>query len=168
VDDKSIDILGIKGLSDAVKVSVERFWDGAAAFLSRVCLPAAEEFGQALRDRVASWRAHNVAKVLSTANDLQLASPSPDDKLSPRLLHVAFEESSWIDDDDIQRMWAGLLVSGTSSDGESDENLIFMNLLKQMSSLQVRIINLPSRTPRSVWRNLTLPSQTSSLLLLPS
>lgn len=32
MDDKSLDVLGIKGLSDAVKVSVERFWDGAAAF----------------------------------------------------------------------------------------------------------------------------------------
>lgn len=82
-----------------------------------------------------------MVKVLNRANDLQLASASPDDKLSPRLLHVAFDESSWIDDEDIQKMWAGLLVSGTSADGLSDENLIFMNLLKQISSLQVRIIN---------------------------
>jgi len=141
VDDKSLDVLGIKGLGDAIKLSVERFWDGAAAFLSRVCLPAAEELGKALRDRVATWRARNVAKVLDAANTLQLASSSPHDQLNPRLLHMAFEEASWVEDDDIHKMWAGLLVSGTSTDGRSDENLIFMNLLKQMSSLQVRIVN---------------------------
>ena len=32
--DKSLDLLGIKGLSDSVKVATQGFVDGAAAFLS--------------------------------------------------------------------------------------------------------------------------------------
>ncbi len=37
-------------------------------------------------------------------------------------------------------MWAGLLASSTSPHGPSDENLVFMNLLKQLSSLEVKIL----------------------------
>ena len=140
-DDKALDLLGIKGLSDSVKATTQGLLDGAAAFLSRVCLPAAEEFGLALRDRVSAWRAGNAAKMLSRANSIYLSNnPSPVDRLSPRLAHVAIEEASWIDDDQIQDMWSGLLASSTSPHGHSDENLIFMNFLRQLSSLEVKIL----------------------------
>ena len=140
-EDKALDLLGIKGLSDSVKVTTQGFLEGAAAFLSRVCLPAAEEFGLALRDRISAWRAKNAAQMLSGANTIYLSNnPHPADRLSPRLAHVAIEAASWIDDDQVQAMWAGLLASSTSPDGRSDENLLFMNLLKQVSSLEVKIL----------------------------
>jgi hypothetical protein len=50
------------------------------------------------------------------------------ESLHPRLLHEAIDEGSWADDDDIQRMWAGILISGLSTDGRSDENLILYPL----------------------------------------
>ena len=64
-DDKAFDLLGIKGLSDSVEATTQGLLDGAAAFLSRVCLPAAEEFGLALRDRISAWRAKTAAQMLS-------------------------------------------------------------------------------------------------------
>ena len=77
-DDKALDLLGIKGLSDSVKATTEGLLDGAAAFLSRVCLPAAEEFGLALRDRISAWRAKNAAQLLSRANTIYLSNnPNP-------------------------------------------------------------------------------------------
>ncbi len=140
-DDKSIDLLGIKGFGDSVRISVERLWDGAAAFLSRVCLPVAEELGLAWRDRVSAWRANNAARMLAAAEVIHKANVSTDgQRIHPRLVHKAIEEASWTDDDELQRMWAGLLVSGASSDGKSDENLIFMTILGQLSSLQVRVL----------------------------
>ena len=139
--DKALDLLGIKGFSDSVKIATQGFVDGAAAFLSRVCLPAAEEFGLALRDRISAWRARNATRMLSKANTVYLANDqTPEDRLSPRLAHIAIEEASWIDDEQVQDMWSGLLASSTSPGGCSDENLIFMNLLKQLSSLQVKIL----------------------------
>ena len=140
-DDKALDLLGIKGLSDSVKATTQGLLGGASAFLSRVCLPAAEEFGLALRDRVSAWRAGNAARMLSGTNTIYLSNnPDPADRLSPRLAYVAIEEASWMDDDQIQDMWSGLLASSTSPHGHSDENLIFMNLLKQLSSLEVKIL----------------------------
>ena len=158
--DKALDLLGIKGLSDSVKVATQGFVGGASAFLSRVCLPAAEEFGLALRDRVSAWRARNATSMLSKANTVHLANdPTPEDRLSPRLAHVAIEEASWIDDEQVQDMWSGLLASSTSPEGCSDENLIFMNLLKQLSSLQVKVLRFSVEQA---------PKQVSSLgLVLP-
>ncbi len=101
-DDKAIDLLGIKGVSDSVKAITQGALDGAAAFLSRVCLPAAEEFGLALRDRISGWRAKNLAQTLNKADKIYLANnPNLADQLSPRLAHVAITEASWIDDDGI-------------------------------------------------------------------
>ena len=79
--------------------------------------------------------------MLSGANTIYLSNnPHPADRLSPRLAYVAIEEASWIDDDQIQDLWSGLLASSTSPHGHSDENLIFMNLLKQLSSLEVKML----------------------------
>ena len=151
-DEKALDLLGIKGLSDSVKIATQGLLDGAAAFLSRVCLPAAEEFGLALRERVSAWRAGNTARMLSGANVIYHSNnPNPADQLSPRLAYIAIEEASWIDDEEIQNMWSGLLASSTSLHGHSDENLLFMNLLKQLSSLEVKMLRFAvEKAPKSV------------------
>ena len=147
-DNKALDLLGIKGISDSVRVATQGTIEGAAAFLSRVCLPAAEEFGLALRDRISHWRAKNAARMLNRANEINLShDPNPTERVSPRLAHVAIEEASWIEDDQVQAMWSGLLASSTSRDGRSDENLLFMNILKQLSSLQLSILRFAVQNP---------------------
>jgi len=143
----SLDLLGIKGISDSLHVATKGCIDGAAAFLSRVCLPAAEEFGLALRDRIGAWRAANAVKMLNRANELDLQhSASTRRSINPRLVQLALDEASWIDDDEISGMWAGLLASSSTHDGKSDENLIFMTILQQLSSLQVRVLKYSVET----------------------
>lgn len=138
----SFDLLGIQGVSESVRIATKRTFDGAAAFLSRVCLPGAEEFGLLLRDRISAWRARNATRILSYANQKLHELPEDGSALHPRLLHEAIDEGSWVDDDDIQRMWAGILISGLSPDGRSDENLFFATILKQLSTLQVKVLHL--------------------------
>lgn len=135
----STDILGLGGLSDSLRIATQGLVDGAGAFLGKVCLPAAEELGLALRDRVSSWRAKNACQIFATANDLYIANRMPPGIVSPRLIYQAIEQGSWIDDELIQSMWAGLLCSAVTQDG-SDENLLFLNLLSQLSGLQVRVL----------------------------
>lgn len=133
------DIFGLGGFGDSLRIATQGFVDGAGAFLGKVCLPAAEELGLALRDRVSSWRAKNAYKMLSTANDLYIANGMPAGDVNPRLIYQAIEQGSWIDDEIIQGMWAGLLCSAVTEDS-SDENLLFLNLLSQLSGLQVRVL----------------------------
>ena len=49
------DVLGIAPVGRAVERVTDSVLSGAEAVLGRVCLPAAEEFGLLLRDKVSRW-----------------------------------------------------------------------------------------------------------------
>ncbi len=141
-EDKSIDILGIKPLGEALNTAITRSFDGAAAFLSRICLPAAEEFGLLLRDRVSHWRAKNAAKIANKA-EAKLASHSTEKNrhASPRLVAQILEHGSWSDSDTVQDMWGGLLASSCTPDGKEEENLIFIDLLSRLTTSEAKLLN---------------------------
>jgi hypothetical protein len=44
----------------------------------------------------------------------------------PRVLHEIIENASWVDDEEVQAMWAGLLASSCTEDGKDDKNLIYI------------------------------------------
>lgn len=140
-DNKSLDILGAKPLSDSVKTVTEGTVQGVSALLSRICLPAAEEFGFLLKDKVSNWRASNAAKMAAKAN-LILEGVAFQETLSahPKIAFKAVEDSSWTDDDVVLSLWAGLLVSSCTESGKDESNLIFINLLSQLTSSQVRVL----------------------------
>jgi hypothetical protein len=64
---QSLDVLGIKPLAEAINTVIKGTVDGAAVFLGRICLPAAEEFGLLLRDRVSHWRRQNLIRIAEKA-----------------------------------------------------------------------------------------------------
>ena len=141
-ESKSIDILGIKPVADAVSHVTKASVDGASAFLSRICLPAAEELGLFLQDKVRTWRAKNATATLAEAQALfEKNHIGHDVHAHPRLVASVVENSSWIDDRTLQQMWGGLLASSCSVSGNDETNLIFVNLLSQLTSLEVRILN---------------------------
>ncbi|MDD4950880.1 Abi-alpha family protein [Sulfuricurvum sp.] len=139
--DKSLDVFGIKPVAKSVEKVTDATVDGARAFMARICLPAAEEFGLLLQDYVKSWRASNAAKVAQKAEQkVVMYHTDADVKVHPRIAHNIFEEGSWIEDETIQDMWAGLLASSCEVTGLDDSNLIFVAILKQLTALQVRVI----------------------------
>lgn len=141
-ESRSLDVLGVKPVADSISKLTTAAVDGAAAFLSRICLPASEEFGLLLRDRVSSWRASNIASITQKAERKLNASDAPSNAHAhPRLVFKILEEGSWIEDDVVQEMWAGLLSSSCSESGVDDSNLIFVNLLSDLTKLQVRILH---------------------------
>lgn len=141
-EDKSIDVLGVKPIAKSVEKVTEGAIDGAEAFLSRICLPAAEEFGLLLRDKISNWRAQNSIKIIEKSQLLL------DEKLSevvlhahPRIVYEALEKGSWAEDDHMQKLWAGLLASSCSEDGKDESNLIFINILSQLTNSQGALID---------------------------
>lgn len=105
-------------------------------------MPAAEEFGLLLRDRVTYWRAVNLARIVQKT-ERKLKDSNQKEKLHahPRLVSLVLEQGSWIETGEVQEMWAGLLASSCTKDGKDESNLIFMNLLSQLTSLEVKILN---------------------------
>jgi Abortive infection alpha len=139
---KSLDALGIKPLADAIKTGTQAIVDGASAFLSRICLPAAEEFGFALKDKVHHWRETNKVTMLFKAEQkLKKFSTLEGKHAHPRLVADILNHGSWTEKDSIQNMWAGLLASACTDDGQDESNLIFIKILSQLTALEATILN---------------------------
>lgn len=138
---KSLDVLGIKPVADAISHVSKATVDGAAAFLSRICLPAAEEFGLLLQDRVKSWRARNAAAVVAEAEkSLNYNQPNAKATAHPRLVAAVIEHGSWSYESQLHQMWGGLLASSCSPDGHDESNLIFTGMLSQMTAVQAKVM----------------------------
>ena len=136
-----LDIFGIKPIAEATLVVTKGLVDGAGAFLGRICLPAAEEFGLLLKDKVSGWRAGNVISIAGKAERL-LEGRAVSEQLHahPRIVGRVIEQGSWEDNDAVQGMWAGLLASACTKDGTSQQNLIFISILEQLTSSEALLV----------------------------
>ncbi|MCX6141744.1 MAG: hypothetical protein NTZ35_00850 [Ignavibacteriales bacterium] len=139
-ENKSLDLLGVKPIAESVSIVTKATVDGISAFLSRICLPAAEEFGLLLRDKVSTWRANNAAKIaIKAEKKLNTFSDAGQRHAHPRLVMTVLENGSWSDNDEVQEFWAGLLAASCTQSGDDDSNMIFINLLSQLTLSEVRL-----------------------------
>lgn len=142
----SLDILGLKPISDAIKLTLEKSFEAAEAVLSRICLPAAEEFGLMLQDKVRYWRLKNITKIIEKTEDkLEFREDKLELKAHPRVVNSILENASWQENDKIQDLWAGLLASSCSKSHISDDNIIYIEILKQLTPSEAAIIDYWSR-----------------------
>jgi hypothetical protein len=143
------DVFGVGPVAEAGKRVVDSACDAASAFLSRICLPASEEFGLLLRDNVTAWKASNARKIALKAERLHAAIPSASETHAlPRLVGQTLVHGSWSESEEVQTMWAGLLASSCTIDGKDDSNLMFIDLLSRLSVSQVRIVEYACKTAR--------------------
>jgi hypothetical protein len=139
--DRSSDLLGVKGVADSVKILTEGMVKGAGAFLSRICLPAAKEYGLLLQDHVKEMRRQNAVRILNRAEEkLKLEQGEKEVAAQPRIVAEIIEKGTWIEDSEVQDLWAGLLSSSCSEDGDDDSNLIFLNILGQLTKSEAKIL----------------------------
>ena len=138
----SLDLLGTKPLAEAAHTVTKAAVDGARAFLSRICLPAADEFGLLLKDRVSAWRRSNAVKIAQKAeqkyNELP---PSQGRHTHPRLLMQIIDQGSWIEDEEVQELWAGLIASSCTDEGKDDSNLMFIDFLARLTLSEARALD---------------------------
>jgi hypothetical protein len=140
------DLLGIAPVGRAVERVTDSVVGGAEALLARVCLPAAEEFGLLLRDKVGAWRQRNaLATVQKAQRQLEWAA-SEDRQAPPRLILESLSHASWTDSEEVQEMWAGLLASSCTHGGRDDSNWIFIGLLGQLTEMQAHVVKFACET----------------------
>ena len=112
----------------------------ALGFLRRLSPGAAEEIRHALHDRLSNKRVASAVEIALKAECSLARNGSADGVLAhPEVVMRAIETGSWIEDDWIRRMWAGLLVSSCSTDGQDKSNLTFMDLLAKLNPIHLRI-----------------------------
>lgn len=138
---KSVDVLGIAPYGEAAKVVVEKSLETAQQFFSAVCQPAAAEVGLLLRDTVRAWRAKNIASIANKARGLvEIRNDGVQLRAHPRIIAEVIEHGSLCEDDELQSMWAGLVASACTSDGTDEGNILFTNLLKQLTAIEARFL----------------------------
>lgn len=110
-------------------------------FLSMVFKPGADELGLMLRDKIRCWRLNNIMSILKKAQD-KLHWDGQDLQLTAnaRVGFAIFEEGSVVDDDELQNMWAGLFASSCTGNGKDESNLVYVDILRHLSSFEARIL----------------------------
>ena len=113
----------------------------AKDILGRICRPLADEVGTGLAERHHVWRLRNLTAALH-ATQQRLAERVGGDRgqADPRVVLSVIEYASVVSAPELQEMWGGLLAA-SCSDQPDDENVVFVNLLAQMTSVQARILS---------------------------
>jgi hypothetical protein len=136
------DVLGLAPYGETLNTLAKGMLEGAGAFLSRICLPASEEFGLLLKDKVSNWRKQNAVRITLMAKEIIDDKDNRENMHAhPRLVMKIMEEGSWSDSSEIQNMWAGLLASSCTKSGKDESNLMFINILSRLTSAEAKLIN---------------------------
>ena len=147
----SLDILGVKPISEAVNKSVEKTFQGIEGFLKSVCMPALDEIGLLFKDKIRTWRLNNALKIIEKSKGkLDFGGDTLQIKAHPRIALSIIENGSLIDNDELQELWAGLFASSCTETGQDDQNLIFVDLLKQLTVLQAKILKYACVNSRKI------------------
>lgn len=148
---KAIDLLGIKPIGDAINTTVTKSFEGIEGFLKLVCAPALEEVGLLLKDKVRHWRLNNVLKILQKAQEkLDFSDDKLHIKAHPKVAVSIIDNGSLNDNDEVQELWAGLFAASCTKDGQDDENLIFVDLLKQLTVVEARVLKYSCEGARKI------------------
>jgi hypothetical protein len=135
----SRDLLGIAPYGETLKEATSRTFDGAAAFLSRICLPAAEEFGLFLRDKVHRWRMQNLGERLVGAAEMVAATGAEPREVPMRTLTPLLEGASREDDLELAELWTSLLANAAYPSAD-EVPPIYPTLLSQLSPADAGVL----------------------------
>ncbi|SEA44192.1 Abi-alpha family protein [Bizionia paragorgiae] len=150
-ENKGLDIFGIKPVANAIDKTVQKSLEGIEGFLQLTCKPALGEVGLLIQDKVRHWRLCNVIRMLEKAQGkLDFNNDTFQLKSHPRVGLSIIENSSLIDNEEVQDMWAGLFASSCTESGTDDENLIFIDLLKQLTTAQAQILKYGVENSRKI------------------
>lgn len=148
-EDKGFDLLGIKPVAKALEKVTDKTMDGLGSFFGAICMPAAEEFGLLLRDKIATFRKKNLVAIAEKSKEkIREQKIRVSGQSNPVLIREVLEEASWSDDNEIQSMWAGLLSIASGNNAISDDSLIYTDILKRLTPFQARLINAIYFDPR--------------------
>jgi hypothetical protein len=136
---KSFNLLNLGSLTKPIDTATKGLMEGAGAFLGRICLPAAEEVGLLLRDKVSYWRALNLAKVLKKTED-KLKSEFKEIPL--KIILPIAENASLEEDDELQGVWANLLASALDPSFNGKIRVAYIDTIKQLEVIDVHILNV--------------------------
>ncbi len=115
----------------------------ALAFMRRICPPADERVTELFHKTLSNVRAANIVEVALRAERLLADDDDAYCRVThPDIIRHILEHGSWVDIDWLQDLWAGLLASSCTLEGQDDSNLVYINLLSRLSPLPTQILTM--------------------------
>ena len=131
----------------------------ALAFLRRICPPVADQAKNLIYAELSNVRVANAVEIALKAERLLVHEPNADKMLAhPDLIIRILEGGSWVDVDWIQELWAGLLATSCTEEGQDESNLVFINLLSLLAPIHARILSAACAKAMSVMAGRDIPS----------
>lgn len=128
----------------------------ALAFLRRIAPAASRGIEQLFRENLSHFRLSSAVEIALKAKELLAPHPDAEDMLAdPELVTRILQSGSWADLDAIRHLWAGLLATSCSPREYDGSNLPFVELLGQLTPIQIRILAAVCATSR---RPVTAPN----------
>ncbi|WP_299228915.1 Abi-alpha family protein [uncultured Psychroserpens sp.] len=118
---------------DISSTAIEKGIDLAKNFLDKLIIPAVEETGLLLKDKVTLWKFKNQVKMLNKAKSYCEKYNVNPKTISLKLLCPLLDYSSLEEDEELQDKWAILLTNMVDSE-QNIENHVFPYILSQISS----------------------------------
>lgn len=106
--------------------------DLAKNFLEKLILPAVEEVGLLLRDKVAHWKFSNQVSTLNKAREFCEKNDIVTKPVSLKILFPLLENAGLEEDENLQEKWA-ILLSNLVDSKQNIENHVFPYILGQIS-----------------------------------
>jgi hypothetical protein len=119
--------------------AIEKGVDLAKDFLDKLVMPAIEETGLLLKDKVTMWKFKNQVKMLNKAKVYCEKNNISTKQVSLKLLCPLLDYSGIEEDEILQDKWAILLSNMVDSD-QNIENHVFPYILSQLSTNEFLVI----------------------------
>jgi hypothetical protein len=114
----------------------------ALALLNRICPPVAEQAKALLYTGLSNVRVANAVEICLKAERLLSNEPEAHRMLAhPDLTIKILEDGSWVDVESIQQLWAGLLATACTIEGQDESNRVYINLLSLLAPIHTRILS---------------------------
>jgi hypothetical protein len=123
------------GLSKAADASAGESAKVASNLLIRLLGPAADEYGDQLRQAVANQRASRAARILLKAES---KSHGRAGSVPPRVAYRVLEDGTLSDDELMAEYLSGVLAGSRTPGGRDDRAVTWSSLVARMSSIQLR------------------------------
>jgi hypothetical protein len=113
----------------------------AILFLYRICPSRSAEPILTITGDLDELRTKNMLSIALAAERMLAMMPDAENlRAHPHLVATILRDCSWEGDEIAQKLWAGLLVSSASREGDDLENLQYAELLVQVTACQAHIL----------------------------
>jgi len=117
----------------------------AFGFLRRICESATEQIRLALHERFSNKRLASATEIALQAEEMLSRCEETDIVAHPHVLMRILEEGSWAQDDWVRQMWAGLLATSCTADGQDTSNMALIDLLDKLTPIHLKVLAFACR-----------------------